>query len=162
MFVTSKTTAGDMSFGGMRAGGVAGADAECQAEADEAHLVGQFIALLPTSATVAARERFDTPTRNVVLPTGAVVASGFIMLFGNGPTVPISLTADGSSAPPPDTVYTGAPTASTFSTENCAFWTTTVGSGSYGSLAKGTDWLLAPASANLDCKTLRHVYCFER
>lgn len=151
-----------MTFGGTRAGGSKAADAECQREADDAGLVGEFIAFLPINASVSARQRFDQGTRNIVLPNGAVIATGFITLFGIGPAVPIALTADGMPAPSTDTVYTGSSSADANSPATCAFWTTNASNGNYGSLAKASDWLEAPTPSTLECKTLRRVYCFER
>ncbi|NOU27504.1 MAG: hypothetical protein HOO96_06305 [Polyangiaceae bacterium] len=162
VFVTTQLTDGTMAFGASTGGGVAGADAECQREADEASLKGNFMALLPTGASQGARDRFDLPRRNLVLPDGTLVAVGFNELFGTGPNVPIDMGADGTRVAGNATVYTGMRKLGGTRLENCAFWSKATASGSYGLLSDTTAWVEVLAQMDLDCNIPRRVYCFER
>lgn len=162
VFVTSKVTAGDMTFGGTRAGGLSAADDECQSEADAAGLAGEFIAFLPVNASVPARQRFDQGTRNIVLPTGSIVAAGFFALFNMGPTIPIAMTAAKAPIASSESVYTGSLKMGAPGADTCTFWSASSASGSYGALSDPASWLEAPAQADVRCVVPRHIYCFER
>jgi hypothetical protein len=162
VFVTTLTTSGSMTFGGGGLGGVAGADAECQREADQASLKGEFLAFLPTGPGQSARDRFDLPKRNLVLPDGTQVALGIFDLFATGPNVSLDEGADATKVTGNATVYTGTTRLGANAAENCNFWSQTVANGSYGLLTDTAGWVEAPNSMGLECSSPRRIYCFER
>ena len=71
VFVTSTTYSGNL-------GGLAGADAECQAQADSASLLGTFKAWISDSTTDATdTARFTRSIAPYLLPDGTLVANNF-------------------------------------------------------------------------------------
>ncbi len=90
VFVTSALYAADL-------GGIAGADALCQAHADGAGLAGTYYAWLASSENDAPVVRFEQSTVEYQLPDGTAVASGWDDLVDGQLAVPIDQTEEQSS-----------------------------------------------------------------
>jgi hypothetical protein len=106
------------------AGGLAGGDAKCSADAAAAGLAGTYRALLATvAASAASRFQLDG-VRPVVRPDGVVVAARDTDLLAAQPLMlaPIGTTALGQ--PDDSVVYTGAPSPVLAADQNCNDWST--------------------------------------
>lgn len=160
VFVTSTTFAGNL-------GGVAGADAKCQALADLSPLARikghTFLAWLGTSTT-SPSARFTHGTMPYVLAAGQVVAANWLDLtdgiLTNGISVDELGTAHGSQ-----TEHAWDGTASNGGTigQSCMDWTAPAGAldkGRYGRVGDtGSGW---SGAGDDDCGLANSLYCFEK
>jgi hypothetical protein len=146
-------------------GGLAGADAKCQARADAAELPGSYRAWLSDSATSAA-DRFAHSALPYVLINGAQIAANWTDLTDGTLAAPINV--DESGFAPTDKGY--AWTSTTVAGQalpadsliTCQDW------GSADSLLQGSlgssrtsdaGWTDSSLSAN--CGYTTHLYCFS-
>lgn len=113
VFVTSTTHTGNL-------GGLAGADAICQARADAAGLGGTFRAWLSDSTT-AARDRLTRAGVPYVRVDGVQVAANFADLTDGALMQPILLT-EGGAVDPQGAVWTGTTPAGELSVATCLDW----------------------------------------
>ena len=170
VFVTSK-------FYDANLGGLAGADAKCQALADAAALRGTYRAWLST-VSVAAKSRLTLYGLPYVLVDGTVVAWNSAQLTTDDLTNPIALTEQGTAvtqspdSPSPDTpIYnawtftTGTGLPETNSTNDCGGWTNDANAnGPFGGGGNPTSpklflgWSEHQTTA---CWILSSLYCFE-
>lgn len=140
--------------------GTAGADLICSSEAATNTLPGTYKAMLATNgATVASR--FTPSGGAVVRPDGVVAAATDANLFAN-PAVLLAAperTAAGALAPS-FVAWTGADSAATAGTDasTCTGWTSTSGTGGYGS-ADATDGLFGALTDA--CSSGHAVYCLQ-
>ena len=110
-------------------GGLAGADAKCQALADAAEvynprLIGTFKAWLSDS-TAGPATRFTHSPFPYVLVNGTQVADNWADLTDGSLDSPINVTEQGDTVPTgyPARVWTGTGTNGTASSSNCGNWT---------------------------------------
>jgi hypothetical protein len=168
VFVTDAISNGNL-------GGLAGADATCQAEADAAGLAGTYLAWLSTDTTSPA-ERFVQSTVPYLRPDGLVVAEDWADLTDGSLQAPISLNAAGAAPAAPvcplDRVWTNTTTDGTrFNTSwTCNNWTTGGAVGHAGDMGQtGGDWTAetgAACSVSNHCGSGQEVgarlYCFQQ
>ncbi len=139
-------------------GGVAGADAKCQAAAVAAGLPGTFIAYLATDGG-AADGRFATPGPWFRTNDGARVFDAG-PAFEATPAVPIDRTEDGGALGGAVFVWTGLAPANA-GERTCADWSAVTGFGGFGKAdTNGAEWKQGVGTA--DCKEPQRLYCFER
>jgi hypothetical protein len=152
-------------------GGLVGADAICQALADDPSAIvpaGEYVALLSTS-DVPASGRIVHSSRPVVRPDGAPVAASSAELFGcraGGCTVDFSLinspSIDEKGELAQDFVWTGSFWDGLAGANGqCSAWTSDdVGIGLEGiSTSAGSDWM---ALQNSTCSAEKALYCLQR
>jgi len=154
VFVTSAT------FTGKGLGGLAGADAQCQAAANAAKLCTGtspvFRAWLSSSATTAnARLTHKGPYK---LVTGALVAANFDKLKSG--SLETAIDTDEVKGTHADLVWTGTTTAGVTAEKQCDAWTNSGELGGAGSAASS----LGPwtDSGPLPCGSGARLYCFEQ
>ena len=159
VFVTSGAWLGDL-------GGVAGADAKCQQEADAEGVPGTFLAWISTSTTSPASRFAKSPYRYELID-GTVIANDWDDLVDGSLQNPITLQVDGY-----ETgwlfAWTGTDLDGTsYQGIDCDDWTKTVNTdGSYinggtGTIAStGGNWTYSYAAV---CGiTPQPLYCFEQ
>jgi hypothetical protein len=172
VFVTSQLYTGDL-------GGLAGADAKCQALADAASLGGTYKAWL-SSSTVDARDRLTHFGKPYVLVDGSVVASDWDEFASLHHQRPIDLTETGEAAPIVPAigvplVYTGSSWDGTLYTwpyyyggthvgdfhDTCDDWlsTTALGTAGQAHLAAWGSWTSGSAPP---CWRVASLYCLEQ
>lgn len=139
-------------------GGLSGADALCQSEADAAGLSGSFLALLATS-DMAAAARFDLAGEPWVRIDGIpLFPPGETM--GSLPDVPVVFTANGSSA---GSMMAWAGTNSVIapSDETCDDWTSLTGFTNLGAIYHSSwhGWVLDGETE--ECSVDFRLLCFE-
>lgn len=158
VFVTSTTFLGNL-------GGVAGADAKCQALADlspNARIKGHtFLAWVSTSAT-SPYARFTHGTMPYVLGNGQLVAANSQDLTdGSLMNTGISLDEQGHSQA--DAAWTGTSSSNGVpSGPSCADWTSSapIDKGRYGNVGgNGNGW---SGSGDDPCDFPNSLYCFEQ
>ncbi|MBX3186537.1 MAG: DUF1554 domain-containing protein [Labilithrix sp.] len=151
VFVSTATTTGAM-------GGLAGADALCQAAG--AALGGTFKAFLSDQTTSAAA-RIGRGTARYVLPDGTtVVASDASTFFSPAHAAGITQSATGANVGSVE-VWTGSQgNAESDGTGACANWTATPDTSSYAGLstATGEPWLSARLAP---CSEAKRLYCVQ-
>ena len=151
VFVTSTTHTGNL-------GGLAGADAICQARATAGGMPpGNYIAWLST-LTVDASSRLGA-ARGFVRTDGRPFADTQTGLFISQAVLNTILTDENGAVASSDDVWTGTLNTGTAAPNTCADWTSTVGNGTAGNAQGGpVSWTLYnfPACSN----TLR-LYCFR-
>ena len=165
VFVTESVHTGD--FGGLQ-----GADAICQAEADAAGLPGTFLAWLsdstesPSTRFVQYNTLLD-PQYPYELVDGTLIASGWIDLTDGTVVNTISLTATGT---PPDGLLLAWTNTKLFGQplnafldpvlDSCSDWTDSRKSG-WGGRPNETDvhWTFA---GSVNCAAAAHLYCFQQ
>lgn len=164
VFVTSEVYTGDL-------GGLAGADAKCQALAEKAKLPGTYMAWLSDdTGSPATRMKLSTgPYRR---PDGTTVANSWAdyMLY-NALLAPINMTETGGTP----AVIAGIcePTLETLvwtNTDNfgkqleigssCSSWTSASGLSNQGKAAATDSWWTA--YCNAPCSYTFPLYCFEQ
>ncbi len=156
VFVTAATYLGDLS-------GPDGADALCQAEAEAGPtaLAGTARAWLST-LTENAKDRIPQSGPYVAID-GFVIADDLTDLTDGDINDFINHTADGFKLKAAAEVWTGTNSDGTYSTHDCAGWTSTNAGGTRGSTG-GTDgkWTrVDPTGIGGNCsKPPRHLYCF--
>lgn len=139
-------------------GGVAGADAKCQAAAVAAGLPGTFVAYLATDGATA-ESRLASPGPWFRTNDGARVFDAG-PAFEATPAVPIDRTEDGGVLGGAVFVWTGIalPNAGE---RTCADWSATTGFGGFGKAdTNGADW--KQGIGTVDCAEPQRLYCFER
>jgi hypothetical protein len=165
VFVTSATFNGNL-------GGLAGADARCQAAADAVGVRGTYRAWLSTN-TVAARDRLTHATVPYYLIDGTLVANSWADLVGGGPRHAISVS-EKNTAPPNANVCVGGysvwtathvsgaqsvPGADVF----CGEWNSTGNGATVGSsMSTGMYWTYKCNLAAGGCGMAASLYCFEQ
>jgi hypothetical protein len=176
-FVTSQTYEGGLL------GGLAGADAKCNALASAAGLGGLYAAWLSDSSS-AARDRLTHALDGYVLGDGTVVAASWNDLVTQGAARAIDRDETGAAPPAPSTcfivggitpvwtgtrfdgTYAGDPTGADANGISCSGWTALEVGGFYGDGLAGnanrgdshwTDSLCAPA-----CTETAALYCLEQ
>jgi hypothetical protein len=155
VFVTSTLLSGS------EVGGLAGADAECQALADGAGLNGTFAAWLSDSSTNAA-DRLTQSTAPYVRTDGQTVADDWTdLISASDLQATINVDENGVAVVPPFLVWTGTGQDGTATTDTCTDWTADAGNGVAGvatQVVKPT-WTNANSFA---CGTGRRLYCFQQ
>jgi hypothetical protein len=154
VFVTKGT------YVGAAVGGLAGADAKCQAAAATstvARIKGHtFRAWLGTAAAPASA-RLAHGTKPYVLANGTTVAKNWTDLTDGGLNAGIS--RDETNATTDGGAWTGTNTNGTASASTCGAWDTAQALGQRGNVGgSGDGWTDA---TNADCTESFHLYCFE-
>lgn len=169
IFVTSTTYDGNL-------GGIAGADAKCQARATAASLTGTWKAIISDSTT-SAKSRMTHRLKPVFNLAGELVWNPSIPLMVSNDSVtstgtpPWGAAAFIGNAPEitelgtlvSGTVYawtgTSPTTGGAHGTNHCSNWTTTAATGAFGSSTSiTTAWALASTGT---CTQSYRLYCLE-
>jgi hypothetical protein len=161
VFITRSPRTGNL-------GGLAGADARCQALAKAAGLPGAYKAWLSDS-TGAPRTRFRNPTGPYVWVDGTTkVADDWLDLTSGTLDRPINMTEDGAQFAGPAVVWTHTRidgNAGGFGTNlHCENWSTTADDvqGNTGiATATDVDWT-APLTGTASCGSTARLYCFQQ
>lgn len=155
VFVTSQTYDGSL-------GGLAGADAACQALADAASLDGTFLAWLSDS-TDSPSTRFVRDSRDYVLVDGTEIADGWSDLNDGTIDNPIDVTETGATLAGSMGVWTATAFAGTATADHCNDWTTntTPPVGRIGFI-DATDATWTDSFNSFGCNGSFHLYCFEQ
>lgn len=147
VFVTNGTWNGDL-------GGLAGADAKCNAEAKSRNFPGTFQALLGSGEGRPEHRSIHYPLPYVTI-TGESIQSGYHDLFNNGPDTPIL-------PDPPHRVWTGLASKGNLSGDDCNGWTDDgsdkIGTGGRADQPK---WWLDDGLVS-NCSVLLPLYCLEQ
>jgi cysteine-rich repeat protein len=166
VFVTSKLYNGNL-------GGLAGADAKCQALAQAAGLPGTYRAWL-SSSTASPSTRFTQFGGRYVTVTGTVIAYNWGDLTDGGHLAPINVTELGGSIPlsatnqcAPAAVWSmTSPFGTSYVTNTsfaCGDWTNTTGGAQW---ALGTDagayWSGFCSAGAGSCAWTASLYCFQQ
>ena len=158
MFATSSTHTGDL-------GGLAGADAICQGEANDAGLAGTYVALLSTGA-VDAVSRIANPTYAIRRADGVLLAADRAAFFGGGLANGPGLDASGATVSTSGfagNVMTGSNDDGTLvGVRTCSDWTAADALAPYVSDLDHYDaagWFSIGVSA---CSVLQRIYCIGR
>lgn len=155
MFVTKQAFQGNL-------GGIAGADAKCQAEADQStrpRIKGRAFRAWLSTAAQAARDRHVRGTQKYLRANGTtVLADDFADLVQNGPSGPIH---DAEDALSDKGAWTGTKNDGDKALATCADWTATVGStGLTGNPDQPSTWSEDPPA--VDCSGTAILICIER
>ena len=161
--VASKTVFLTQTTFGGTLGGLAGADATCQAEANAAGLPGSFRAWLSDSTTAAA-SRVAVTTGRYRMPNGVFVANSWTDLTDGSLLAGINSLANGTVVAGSGRVWTATHndgTAYSAAADNCNNWTSNSGTGRQGLFNLTNVWTdFAPSSP---CSTIDiRLYCFEQ
>ena len=155
-FVTSTQYTGSL-------GGLAGADAKCQVEADAAGLPGTYKAWL-SDLTESPATRFYHSLGGYLQVNGTVVADSWADLTSGSLQQPIMVTADGSHVG--EAVWTGTRAEGHSGAiniqKNCNNWTSA--DGSYRGVTVFTytsdyQWTFSNTES---CNNIRNLYCFQQ
>jgi hypothetical protein len=169
VFVTSTT------YKGGDLGGLAGADAKCQARAAAGGLTGTFRAWL-SDATGSPFDRFKRDGGPYLLVTGSIVANNWSGLTSGTLRHAINVTELGT--PAAAIMVAGCPAPVVWTDTNsdgslfeaaltCGDWTdSTVFAATWGTTASQSEWSQScTTTANLPavgCAALAPIYCFEQ
>ncbi len=149
-----------VSPSGVGVGGLAGADATCNALAASAGLPGSYLAWLSDSAQ-SPSTRFAQTSEIYTLVDGTVVADGWSDLVDGSLDAPIRRRADGV-LDSGTTVWTGTATDGTPTGTNCSNWTnSTISMSGLSGSAQATDALWTVAATRV-CNATGRLYCFEQ
>jgi len=146
-------------------GGLASADAHCQATASSAGLDGTFKALL-ASSTGSAASRFDLQGPRWVRTDGILLADTATDFMAGRRHTGIQVAANGTSYFEDEVVWTGSSSTGSFDLDSttagahCADWTTTSGSAGTG-VAGDRRVSLFDAIYPLPCSSAHLLYCLE-
>jgi hypothetical protein len=152
VFVTSAPFAGNL-------GGLAGADAKCNAAAATASLGGSFVAWL-SDATTSAKDRVTGAGPWHRVGTTTVVFANRASLT-TGPVVPITVTEAGLAATA-GSVWTGTKTDGTKAPgDNCNNWSAGGTGAMIGSFTSTSQWTESGQFNNCLQSTVNRLYCFE-
>lgn len=160
VFVTAQSPTGNI-------GGLAGADAICQGEADAAGLPGTYMAWL-SDATGSPSTRFTRAKSWYFQPNGFAIAHGWAGLTDQSAqslSNPISYTATGVNASDTRTwtgnQYDGTPSRNS-ATRNCLNWTSASPDerGYLGNPAAVYGW--SEVGFSETCDTEHRLYCFQQ
>jgi hypothetical protein len=162
VFVTSETYAGDL-------GGLAGADAKCQARAKAAGLSGVYLAWLSDYFDWPAR-RFSRAGSPYRLVDGSVVADDWSSLTSGALRHAIDRTEVGEAPAATDTpcgglsVWTNTQTDGSLETEanSCGDWTDAIGGGAGLGLANAQTSGWTGDCSGAVCGSHAALYCFEQ
>jgi hypothetical protein len=163
VFVTSTLYNGDL-------GGLAGADAKCQARADAAGVAGNYKAWL-SDANASPSTRFAQSAAPYKLVDGTVIANNWADLIDGNLVAKISKTELGGAVPVGNTVCGGFPTVWSNTTASgalrsaggsCANWTSLGAQGAaWGNAGLSTsgwsDWC-----SGGECSSKSPIYCFQQ
>ena len=157
VFITVQAFNGDL-------GGLSGADAICQGEADRAGLGGNFVAWLSTSDT-DARDRVDDVLYRRL--DGQLVAVDLNDLTDGSIANPINLDVDGGLGGSASFVFTGTLADGTAAAGNCQNWTRdfdgvggVAGAGVGQKSLTNSGWTIDPFNFACGAQQLP-IYCFE-
>jgi hypothetical protein len=139
-------------------------DATCTAEARDAGLPGDYVALRALSNQKMA-DRLDAGVGLWYLPNGEPVMRSWTEFLANKVPTPITVLADGTLQSTATTVWTGASSPSQVSNDwqTCANWgdsTFSVYAGSTAAL--NTTWFNGVTTAPCTTTTQGAVYCFQQ
>jgi len=151
VFATSTTFQGHL-------GGLAGADAECQARAVAAGLGGIWRAWLSSSST-DAKDRIPDATYKRL--DSAVIATNKVGLTDGSTDYPIDRDENNSQIIGEPSVWTGTTTQGVKKSNTCSDWMSAGGQGDIGSL-QDTNGLWTEAGSVTCGFIYRHLYCFEQ
>jgi hypothetical protein len=154
VFATSTTHNGNL-------GGLAGADAICQARANAASLGGTWKAWL-SDATTSAASRHTQSTAPYQLVGGGVVANNWTDLTNGGIGGPIQRDENGTVLAAGE-VWTGTTTSGGSDPATCNNWTSSAAAqfGEYGrNNTSGAGW--TAATGTRACNGAKRLYCFEQ
>jgi hypothetical protein len=158
MFVTSDR------WYGYEIGGLAGADAKCQAAADSAGLPGTYKAWL-SDDTTDARDRLAHATHHpYVNPNEDLIAFGWGQLVGCGDLAGIVTVNEwGFRRDDLSFVWTGTDCDGTSTGYTCGNWASTSGTGTRGDPTR-IDHLWTAASNLRQCidNNQGHLYCLQQ
>ena len=144
-------------------GGLAGADARCQAAARQAGLPGVFRAWLSTPAEPAGAR---IAHRNVpyVMPGGIRVADTYADLTDGDLAHPIDRTASGAAVASPFLARTATTAAGRALSPTCADWTSRrrYDGGWWGAVDMATPAWSRTGVFPGRCDYLAHLYCLEQ
>jgi len=163
VFVTSATFDGNL-------GGLVGADAICQAAADNAvpPLPGIFRAWLSDNSGSSPSTRFTQATVAYQLRNGTTIANGWADLTDGSLTAPINVTENGGLPGGSTGVWTNTSTTGSAGLccgASCSDWTSSIFDGFTGGNQGAWDLSFAgwtDTNAGVPCDSLRHLYCFEQ
>jgi hypothetical protein len=159
VFVTSTQHAGNL-------GGLAGADAICQARAAAAGLPGTYLAWL-SDATQSPATRFPTQSAGEYrLVNGTKVADGWADLTSGDLDAPINVTETGGAVGGPPGAWTNTQPNGTVavpdSQSTCSNWTTDP----FDSLARVGSTFFSDARwsalGDIGCVNESHLFCFQQ
>jgi hypothetical protein len=156
VFVTSGHYTGDL-------GGIAGADAKCQALADlspVARIKGHTFQAWISITTSLVSARLTHGSQPYVLGNGTVVANDWTDLIKG--TLANGIDLDEQNNVGSGGAWTGTTSAGAqYAGAACTTWTTgTTGSGVFGNVGgSGNGW---SSSANNPCPSMNALYCFEK
>ena len=138
------------------------ADANCQQQATDAGLDGQYQAWLSEdSVGPATRFEIEYPSSNFLLVDGTLIAASWQDLLGGKLLTPIYLDQHGN-AWPTGSIWTGTGPLGTPVGNNCVNWTTmsTMFYGASGrSGATSASW--TDQNYEFRCSTKARIYCFQ-
>jgi hypothetical protein len=154
VFATSTTSSGN----GL--GGVAGADARCQARADGSTHVRvrgkRFRAWISTKQS-AVKDRLVHGTAPYKLPSGAIIAASFADLTDGSLLEGIDEDENGANVG--GNAWTGSNADGTLGPDECDGWTASGTNGRAGNVGgKGAGW---SDGTNASCGQSFRLYCFE-
>ncbi|MCA9650965.1 MAG: hypothetical protein KC501_13700 [Myxococcales bacterium] len=163
IFASSTMFTGDM-------GGLAGADAECQALANAAGLPGIYMAWLST-ATESPSTRMTPSAQPYVRPDGVQVAPNWAGLVDGSLDAPINVTETGGAVPIGNTTCGGGGFATVWSAtntagntaggSNCSGWTSTAGGSQWGRADQTSGSWTSWCSGGV-CTWLSPIYCVQQ
>jgi hypothetical protein len=162
VFVTSAKSAGNLR-NGTPLSGVNGADETCRQLARAANLGGTWVAWIAAGDAVpSSRNPANGPWR---LVDGKTIVFADRQALASPPKEAIDLDEHGNKVLHDEPVWTG----SSKSCGNCAVWTSETGAADLSSPTTGGIGLVGSttaawteASSCAPCRTLAHLYCFER
>jgi len=162
-FITAATFDGNL-------GGVVGADAICQAAADNATppLSGIFRAWLSDGSSNSPSTRFTRATLAYQLVDGTTIANDWADLTDGVLAAPIDVTENGATVVGATGVWTNTNAsggAGLCCGASCSNWSVATFDGFTG--GNQGSWSLSSAgwtdtNAGVPCDNLRHLYCFEQ
>lgn len=148
-FVTSTT------YSGSEVGGVAGADAACQARAAAAGQPGTWKAWL-SSTTGDAREHIVAMRYQTM--DGSLITADGSQLYGGGLTAAIQRNEfNGSTG---GAVWTGTDSNGSKTAQLCSDWTATTGTGTTGTAIDAALWTDNGSPGS--CAASQRLYCFQQ
>jgi hypothetical protein len=158
MFVTSSLPRGNL-------GGLAGADATCNALASAADLpgAGDYLAWL-SAGGVSPSSRFTRATVPYKEVDGTTIADDWNDLTSCDPScldAPITLNEAGGVVPVFEGVWTGTSVAGAPQGPDCSAWTLESGSGQAGIVTNSDQRWTAFGNGNCGSNTF-HLYCFQQ
>ena len=158
-FVTSTTYNGNL-------GGVAGADAICQARASAAGLSGTFKAWISSAAANQPSSTFTHSSVGYWTPNGIIIANSWADLTDGTLDAAINVDEAGNQRSAATNVWTNVTTAGAIKTDananDCTNWSTgaNVAGGERGSSSSATGTWTNNTAQN--CNNTKRLYCFQQ